>query len=185
MSLSDGKVVRRVKLDDRYFGEGIVPWKDKILNLTWQNETGFIWQRGTFKPVGSFKYSGEGWGFTQDGKRLIFSDGTANLRFLDPETQKQTGTLSVTWQGQPVRYLNELEWVNGVVYANIWYSPLIARIDMKTGAISDWINLASLVAKHARNSDMVLNGIAWDARTGLLYVTGKNWPLIYIIRLPK
>jgi len=185
MNLTTGKTVRQVKLDPKYFGEGIVPWKDKILNLTWQNGEGFIWDRRTFKRLGSFKYSGEGWGFTTDGKRLIMSDGTANLRFLNPETQKQTGTVTVTWQGQPVRYINELEWVNGVVYANIWYSPMIARIDPKSGVISDWINLASLVSKHSRDPDMVLNGIAWDAKTGLLYVTGKNWPLIYVLRLQK
>ncbi len=185
MNLATGKTVRQVKLDARYFGEGIVPWKDKLISLTWQNGLGLVWQRGTFKQVGSFRYAGEGWGFTTDGKRLIMSDGTSSLRFLDPEKLVQTGTLAVTWQGQPVRYLNELEWVNGVIYSNIWYSPLIARIDPKSGAITDWINLASLVAKHSRDPDMVLNGIAWDARTGLLYVTGKNWPLIYALRLQK
>ncbi len=183
MNLTDGKIIRRVKLEEKYFGEGIAPWKDKILNITWQHGTGFIWDRRTFKKLGSFPYTGEGWGFTQDGKRLIMSDGTANLRFFDPETQKETGKIAVTWQKQPVRYLNELEWVNGAVYANIWYSPLIARIDPATGVVSDWINLASLVQKHARDPDMVLNGIAWDAKTGLLYVTGKNWPLIYVLRL--
>ncbi len=185
MNLATGKIVRQVKLDARYFGEGIVPWKDKLISLTWQNGQGFVWQRGTFKQTGSFRYAGEGWGFTTDGTRLIMSDGTSSLRFLDPDKLVQTGTLAVTWQGQPVRYLNELEWVNGVIYSNIWYSPLIARIDPKSGTITDWINLASLVSKHSRDPDMVLNGIAWDAKTGLLYVTGKNWPLIYVLRLQK
>jgi len=122
-------------------------------------------------------------GFTSDGKQLIMSDGSSSLRFLDPETQKQTATLAVSWQGQPVRYLNELEWAKGFIYANVWYSPLIARIDPKTGNVTDWINMAALVSHNTRNSDMVLNGIAWDAKTGLLYVTGKNWPLIYALRL--
>ncbi|MBO9574268.1 MAG: glutaminyl-peptide cyclotransferase [Sphingobium sp.] len=183
MNLKDGRILRRARLDSRYFGEGIVPWGDKMLSLTWQNEEGFIWQRSTFKKIGTFRYEGEGWGFTTDGKRLIMSDGTPSLRFLDPTNQKQTGTIAVTWQGQPVRYLNELEWANGVVYANVWYSPLIARINPKTGVISDWINLAPLVERNSLNPDMVLNGIAWDAKAKLLYVTGKNWPSIYVLRL--
>lgn len=183
MELATGKVVRKVDLEARYFGEGIVPWKDKLISLTWQNGQGFVWQRGTFKKLSTFTYEGEGWGFTTDGKRLIMSNGSSSLRFLDPETLKPTGTVAVTWQKQPVGYLNELEWVNGFVYANVWYSPLIARIDPKSGAVTDWINLASLVSKHSRNPDMVLNGIAWDAKAGLLYVTGKNWPLIYALRL--
>lgn len=182
-SLATGKIVRKVALDPKYFGEGIVPWKDKLISLTWQNGEGFVWQRGTFKKLSSFNYDGEGWGFTSDGKQLIMSDGSANLRFLDPETMKQTSSLAVTWQGQPVRNLNELEWVKGVIYANVWYSPLIARIDPKTGVVTDWINLATLVSHNTRTSDMVLNGIAWDAKAGLLYVTGKNWPLIYVLRL--
>jgi len=183
INLATGKTVRKVALDPRYFGEGIVPWKDKLISLTWQNGEGFVWQRGTFKKLSTFNYDGEGWGFTTDGKQLIMSDGSANLRFLDPETLKATGTLAVTWQGQPVRNLNELEWVKGVIYANVWYSPLIARIDPKTGTVTDWINLAALVSHNTRNPDMVLNGIAWDAKAGLLYVTGKNWPLIYALRL--
>ncbi|HEY1125446.1 MAG TPA: glutaminyl-peptide cyclotransferase [Sphingobium sp.] len=183
MDLATGKIVRKVALESRYFGEGIVPWKDKLISLTWQNGEGFVWQRGTFKKLSSFRYDGEGWGFTTDGKRLIMSNGSSSLRFLDPETLKPTGTVSVTWQKQPVTYLNELEWVNGFVYANVWYSPLIAKIDPKSGAIADWINLAALVSRHSRNPDMVLNGIAWDAKTDLFYVTGKNWPLIYVLRL--
>lgn len=185
IDLATGKVLRKVDLDQTYFGEGIVPWKDKLISLTWRTGVGFVWQRGTFKRLSSFTYEGEGWGFTTDGKRLIMSDGSAKLRFLDPETLKQTGSLAVTWQGQPVQYLNELEYVNGAIYANVWYSPLIARIDPATGAVTDWINLASLVTRNSRNPDMVLNGIAWDAKAGLLYVTGKNWPLIYALRLAK
>lgn len=183
VNLATGKVVRKVALDAKYFGEGIVPWKDRLISLTWQNKEGFVWRRGNFKKLSSFTYDGEGWGFTTDGKRLIMSNGSSSLRFLDPETLKPTGSIAVTWQKQPVGYLNELEWVNGFVYANIWYSPLIARIDPKSGAVTDWINLASLVSKHSRNPDMVLNGIAWDAKTSQLYVTGKNWPLIYVLRL--
>jgi glutamine cyclotransferase len=186
MRLSDGKIVRRKAIDRTEFGEGIVPWRDKMLSLTYQSGRGFIWDRATFRQVGSFRYSGEGWGFTTDGKRLIMSDGTAALRFLDPETQKQTGTVPVTWQGSPIRNLNELEWANGAIFANIWYSPLIAQIDPASGAVTDWIDLAPLAARHAGlGRDAVLNGIAWDAKSGQLYVTGKNWPLIYVMRLEK
>ncbi len=185
MRLSDGKILRRQALDPKYFGEGITPWKDRIVSITWRHGTGFVWQRSSFKQIRRFSYSGEGWGITTDGKRLIMSDGSASLRFLDPETLKQTGSVAVTWQKQPVRNLNELEWVKGAVYANVWYSPLIARIDPASGTISDWINLAPLVARHSDDADKVLNGIAWDAKAGHLYVTGKNWPTIYVLRLKE
>ncbi len=183
MNLKDGKILRRKALDARYFGEGSTAWGDKMLSLTWRHGLGFIWDRRTFRQIGTFRYPGEGWGLTADDKRLIMSDGSATLRVLDPETQKQTGTLSVTWQGQPVRNLNELEWADGALYANIWYSPLIARIDPRSGAVTDWLNLAPLVSRNNRDSESVLNGIAWDAKSGLFYVTGKNWPLIYVLRL--
>ena len=186
VSLKDGKILRRKAIDPQYFGEGITPWKDRIISLTWQTGRGFVWQRRDLKLIKSFSYSGEGWGFTSDGKRLIMSDGTSSLRFLDPETLKVTGSLPVTWQGAPVRYINELEYVQGEILANIWYSPLIARIDPGTGAIKDWINLAPLVARNVGGDpDSVLNGIAWDEKTRLLYVTGKNWPQIYALRLKK
>jgi glutaminyl-peptide cyclotransferase len=186
MRLSDGKIVRRKAIDPSEFGEGIAPWRDQLLSLTWKSGRGFVWDRATFRQIGSFSYSGEGWGFTSDGKRLIMSDGTSGLRFLDPKTQQPAGTVTVRWEGSPVRNLNELEWVDGSVFANIWYSPLIARIDPASGTIDDWINLAPLVAKHAvLGSDAVLNGIAWDSKARQVYVTGKNWPLIYVLRLAK
>lgn len=186
MRLKDGRILRRVATDPALFGEGIAPWKDRIVSLSWQAGRGFIWQRHTLKQIGTFRYTGEGWGLTSDGKRLIMSDGSATLRFLDPGTLKQTGTLAVTWQGAPVRNLNELEAVNGEIFANIWYSSLIARIDPASGAVIDWLNLAPLVARNVgRDLDSVLNGIAWDPKAGLLYVTGKNWPRLYALRLEK
>lgn len=186
VSLKTGKVVRRQRIDPKLFGEGIAPWRDRLISLTWQTGRGLIWQRGTFKQIGSFSYSGEGWGLTSDGKRLIQSDGTASLRFIDPETLKETSRVMVTWQGNPVLNINELEYVNGEILANIWYSPLIARIDPKSGKVIDWINLAPLVAQNiGGDNDAVLNGIAWDAKSGLLYVTGKNWPRMYALRLQK
>ena len=183
MRLTDGKIMRRARLERPYFGEGIVPFGKKMISLTWQHNIGFVWQRSSFKKLGSFKYTGEGWGITTDGKTLIMSDGTTQLRFLDPLKYNQTSTVTVSWQGQPVKSLNELEWVDGAVYANIWYQPLIARIDPRTGVITDFLNLSPLVAQSAGNGDNVLNGIAWDAKAKLLYVTGKNWPTIYVLKL--
>lgn len=184
--LDDGKEVKRATIRSDLFGEGIAPWKDRIISVTWQTGEGFVWRRSDLKQIGTFSYQGEGWGLTSDGKAIIMSDGTAELRFLDPETLKEIRRVSVTWEGAPVRNLNELEYVDGVIYANIWYSPLIARIDPATGAISDWINLAPLVSENiGGDRDAVLNGIAWDAKAKLLYVTGKNWPRLYALRLTE
>lgn len=184
LRLDDGTLIRRKAIPPTLFGEGIAPWMDRLVSITWQSGIGFVWRRRDFKQVSSFRYSGEGWGLTSDDKALIMSDGTAELRFLDPETQEERRRVTVTWNGGPVRHLNELEYVDGAVYANIWYSPLIAKIDPETGAITDWLNLAPLVAENVgRDPGAVLNGIAWDAASELLYVTGKNWPHIYALRL--
>ncbi len=184
MRLEDGKLLRSKAIRADLFGEGITPWRDRIISLTWQTGEGFVWRRSDFKLLKSFRYSGEGWGFTSSSEELIMSDGTAELRFLDPETQKEKRRVTVTWQGQPVRNINELEYADGAIYANIWYAPLIAKIDPATGVIADWINLAPLVADNiGGNPDAVLNGIAWDAKARLLYVTGKNWPRLYALRL--
>jgi len=186
LRLDDATVLRRTPIRADLFGEGIAPWKDRLVSITWQTGIGFVWRRKDFKQLGSFSYSGEGWGLTSDGKALIMSDGTAELRFLDPETQVERRRVTVTWKGAPVRDLNELEYARGAVYANIWYSTLIARIDPKTGIITDWIDLAPLAAKNVGgNPGAVLNGIAWDEKAGLLYVTGKNWPHLYALRLTE
>lgn len=186
VELATGKVRRAAKLDRTVFGEGSTPWADKIISISWQNGLGFVWNRKDFSLERSFPYSGEGWGLTQDGKRLIMSDGTANLRFLDPKTLKQTGTVRVTYEGKPVPLLNELEYVNGEVLANVWYTSRIARIDPTSGKVKDWIDLSSLAAKNlAGSQDAVLNGIAWDAKGKRLFVTGKLWPNLYEIKLGK
>jgi glutamine cyclotransferase len=181
--LSDGKILRRQPMRSDVFGEGSTLWDDKVISLTWRHETGFVWRRRDLKQISSFSYPGEGWGLTQDGTSLIMSDGTAQLRFLDPESFKEKHRVTVSWQSEPVRFLNELEYVDGAVYANIWYSPLIAKIDPESGEVSDFINLQPLVAENAASKEGVLNGIAWDTKAKLLYVTGKNWPRIYAIRL--
>lgn len=184
MRLDDMKIVRRRAIRADLFGEGITPWGDRIFSLTWQTGEGFIWRRRDLRQIGTFRYSGEGWGFTSDEHSLIMSDGTPELRFLDPATLKERKRVTVTWQDSPVRYINELEYVDGKIYANIWYSPLIARIDPSTGKVEDWINLAPLVARNAgTDRDAVLNGIAWDRKSRLMYVTGKNWSRLYALRL--
>lgn len=182
--LSDGKVLQQASLGSAYFGEGMTDWGDELISLTWRHRTGFRWKRDTFEQIGSFRYAGEGWGLTQDGQRLIMSDGTASLRFLDPVTLTQTGGIAVTYRGQPVPFLNELEYVKGEVLANVWMTDQIARIDPATGDVIDFIDLAPLVQKlNLSDRDAVLNGIAYDAARDRLFVTGKYWPKLYEIRI--
>jgi glutaminyl-peptide cyclotransferase len=184
VNLADGKVVRSVRIPARYFGEGIVNWGPEIISLTWQNGIGFRWRRSDFAKLGEFRYPGEGWALTQNGREIIMSDGTATLRFLDPKTLKVRRLLKVTDAGMPVARLNELEWVKGEIYANVWLTSLIVRIDPATGRVKGWIDLSDLaVANMAGNHDAVLNGIAYDAARDRLFVTGKNWPRLYEIDL--
>lgn len=184
--LKDGKVLRRVNVPPPYFGEGIALWKDRLVHLTWRHERGFVWSLPSLKKTGSFTYRGEGWGMTSDGKRLIMSDGTPELRFLDPDTLKETGRIRVTWQGEPVPMLNELEYVDGEILANVWMTTRIARIDPASGRVIDWIDLSALAERIGSNGgDDVLNGIAWDAKGRRLFVTGKYWPRLFEIRLER
>lgn len=188
VKLETGEVLQKRNLSGAYFGEGIVNWKDRLLELTWQAHRGFIYDLSSFAPRGEFEYPGEGWGLTADGKRIIMSDGTPQLRFWDPETLKEIGRVTVTDQGRPVPRLNELEWVKGEVYANIWQTNRIARIDPATGKVVGWIDCAGLLPDSERitNYTDVLNGIAYDAAGDRLFVTGKRWPKLFEIRLlPK
>jgi glutamine cyclotransferase len=184
VNLTDGKVIRSTTVPAGVFGEGMVNWGPELISISWQNGRGFRWDRETFRKLGEFRYSGEGWGLTQNGRELIMSDGTPELRFLDPKTFAERRRLRVTYKGQPVANLNELEWVKGEIFANIWQTELIARIDPKTGNVVGVINLQGLQAKSGRSGpDNVLNGIAYDARGDRLFVTGKRWPALYEIRL--
>jgi glutamine cyclotransferase len=185
--LEDGQVLRSVSLDAQYFGEGIVNWGGDIVSLTWQNGVGFRWGLKDFRPKGQFRYEGEGWALTQDGKSIYMSDGTAELRVLDPATMAERRRIRVTYKGQPVERLNELEWVKGEIFANIWMGRRIARIDPKSGAVKGWIDLAPLALENANGDpDAVLNGIAYDARGDRLFVTGKNWAKLFEIDIvPK
>ncbi|MFB0873027.1 MULTISPECIES: glutaminyl-peptide cyclotransferase [unclassified Sphingobium] len=186
VALKTGKVEQRRVLDRRYFGEGIVNWKDRIVSLTWRHRQGFVWSLRDFKPLSDFRYAGEGWALTQDGRQIIMSDGTAQLRFLDPETLAEARRITVTWNGRPVDRLNELEYVKGEVWANIWYDTKIARIDPATGAVIDWIDIAPLrKAAGVTDSEAVANGIAYDAAKDRVFVTGKYWPKLFEIRVGR
>lgn len=185
VTLETGVPEQERMVDSRYFGEGMVDWKDRLITLTWQSGIGFVYDLETFEQIGDFSYPGEGWGLTRDDHRIIMSDGTATLRFLDPETLQETGRVQVTDEGRPVDRLNELEFVKGEVFANIWQSDSIARIDPKSGKVTGWIDLTGLLSaadRGGRDVD-VLNGIAYDAATDRLFVTGKLWPRLFEIRL--
>jgi glutaminyl-peptide cyclotransferase len=182
--LETGEVVQQQALDSRYFGEGIVDWKSQLIQLTWQSQIGFVYDLETFKQRQAFHYHGEGWGLTRDDQHIIMSDGTNTLRFLDPETLKEVGSISVTADGRAIGNLNELEWVKGEIYANIWQSNVIARIDPKSGNVLAWIDLSNVVAAAGvHDNNAVLNGIAYDQARDRLFVTGKLWPWLFEIRL--
>lgn len=187
VSLETGQVLARFEMPKNYWQEGIVNWKQEIIGLSWQQQTGYVFDLKSLKPKRQFRYAGEGWGLTQDGKRIIMSDGTAELRFWDPATLKENGRLQVTFRGNPVAHLNELEWMKGEILANVWQTDLIARINPANGKVIGWINLAGLLKHSERVAGQtdVLNGIAYDAVNDRLFVTGKNWPKLFQIRLVK
>lgn len=187
VALRSGKVVQEARLPAGIFGEGIVAWKDRLIQLTWHGQLGLVYDLKTLKPVRLFRYSGEGWALTRHGDRLYMSDGTPDLRILDATTLQRIGTIHVTADGRPVRDLNELEWVDGQIFANMWQSSRIARIDPATGDVVGWIELQGLqdVRSLPDPPDDVLNGIAWDPARRRLFVTGKCWPALFQIRLTR
>jgi glutaminyl-peptide cyclotransferase len=185
VALETGKVLQQRPVSSKYFGEGIVAWKGKLVELTWRSEIGFTYDLASFRPRAEFHYQGEGWALTQDGERLIMSDGTPQLRFLNPETLAETGRLDVTLNGRPLANLNEVEWVKGEILANVWQTNYIVRIDPKTGKVTGVIDLTSLAGAEAAKGRPidVLNGIAYDSAHDRLFVTGKLWPDLYEIKL--
>ena len=186
VALKSGKVLDRRTIAQPYFGEGIVNWKDRLVSVTWRHRTGFIWNIRDFSPISQFRYEGEGWGLTQDGHSIIMSDGTAQLRFLDPDTLSERRRVTVSFKGKPVERLNELEYVKGEIWANIWYDSRIARIDPHTGDVIDWIDIAPLLmASGATDGESVANGIAYDAKGDRIFVTGKNWAKLFEIRVKR
>ena len=184
VDIERGTILRRHDLAPKYFAEGIAILGDRIYQLTWKTGEGFVYDLDTFREVGRFQYFGEGWGLTTDGTSLIMSNGTHRLQFLDPTTFQVTRTLDVASAGAAVSQLNELEWVNGEIYANVWQTDQIARIDPATGQVTAWIDLAGLLSPIDRAPDTdVLNGIAYDSTSQRLWVTGKLWPRLFEIRL--
>lgn len=187
VALETGKVLQQRDIPAQYFGEGIAPVGRKIVSLTWSSQLGFVFDLDTFEPTGTFRYQGEGWALTTDGQRLYMSDGTQYIRVLDPDTLQVTRRIRVSADGVNVTQLNELEWVDGEIFANIWQTDRIARIDPFTGHVRGWIDLKGLdrLAGTAQGSDNVANGIAWDSTKKRLFVTGKRWPKLFEIELKK
>jgi glutaminyl-peptide cyclotransferase len=185
VDLRTGKVLQKVVIPAPTFGEGIVVWKDQILSLTWKQHVGWRWDLKTFRKLGEFHYPGEGWSLTSDGTHILMSDGSDAIRVLDPATMAELRRITVTADGKPLDNINELEWVDGEILANIWLTNVIARIEPKTGHVTGWIDLSALTAKvDPKDSNAVPNGIAWDARGQRLFVTGKDWPTLFQIALP-
>ena len=185
VDIETGRVKRRVSLDKTLFGEGLCACSGRMVQLTWRAGKGLVYDTASLKQVGSFKYTGEGWGLTFDGKHLVMSNGTDVLRFLDPATFRPVRSVRVRSASRgAVYFLNELEYVNGEIWANVWHKPLIARINPEDGRVTGWIRLEGLLGDAERtNEKQVFNGIAWDNMKKRLVVAIKSWPLIYEIRL--
>lgn len=185
VDLETGKVVKSIDLPPKIFGEGITLWGDKVVQLSWKNRLIFIWDVNSFELVGRHRFPGEAWGLTHNGEDLIVSNGSEFLLFMDPQTMRIKRRVKVRDEGRPVEKLNELEFINGEVWANIWYDERIARIDPATGRVVAWVNLKGLLPIEQRKNrqESVLNGIAYDADKNRLFVTGKEWPKLFEIRL--
>jgi glutamine cyclotransferase len=186
VKLETGEVVRQVRLDAQYFAEGLTDWKDHLVQLTWQSQLGFVYDLATFASRRTFGYPGEGWGLTHDARHLVVSDGTEWLRFLDPATFREARRVRVLDGAAAVRNLNELEFIGGEIYANVWHTNRIARISPESGRVLGWIDLTGLLSPAYRlDPEAVLNGIAYDAARKRLFVTGKLWPKLFEIEVVK
>ena len=186
VELETGKVLQRVDVPSPYFAEGLTLLNGKLFQLTWQHKRGFVYDAESFEKTGDFTYTGEGWGLTTDGKSLILSDGSNQIRFINPETFQVTRSITVLDGRSPINELNELEYVQGEIFANIWHDDRIARIDPATGRVTGWINLAGLLRPNeVTDEEAVLNGIAYDPNGNRIFVTGKLWPKLFEIRLKR
>ncbi|MGB8715492.1 MAG: glutaminyl-peptide cyclotransferase [Rhodanobacteraceae bacterium] len=188
VDLKTGETVKKITLMPPYYGEGIIVFGDKLYQLTWQSGTGFIYDFDSFRKIGQFSYPGQGWALTTDGKHIYMSDGTPQIRVLDPDSLAIDHRITVTWNGHEVANVNELEWIKGEIWANIWLTRRIARINPKTGAITGFVDLTGLGPKPGEMRDPnndVLNGIAYDSKRDRIFVTGKNWPQLYQIELTR
>jgi glutamine cyclotransferase len=185
VELETGKVLQKRDVSAEHFGEGITVWKSELIELTWQSHVAFVYDRATFAPRRTLSYPGEGWGLTHDGANLIMSDGTDELRVLDPASFAEKRRIKVTAAGAPLKNLNELEFVKGEIFANIWQTDYIARIAPDTGKVTGYIDLRGLLTAAERARTDVLNGIAYDPAQDRLFVTGKLWPKVFEIKVVK
>jgi glutamine cyclotransferase len=183
VALQTGEVIQKVSLPPQYFGEGLTIFRGKIYQLTWLSKKGFVYNLRSFRQIGEFPYDTEGWGLTHDDTSLIMSDGTNKIRYIDPVSFGVTRTIEVYAGGEGVVNLNELEYVKGEIFANIWHSPRIARINPRTGQVLAWIDLTSIVSKEQHGEEAVLNGIAYDKAGDRLLVTGKNWSKLFEVKV--
>jgi glutaminyl-peptide cyclotransferase len=183
VDLETGSILKNYQLPDEYWGEGITVFKDTLVQLTYRNNTGFIYDKNSFAQLRQFSYPTEGWGLTSDGSRLIMSDGSSRLYFFDPITLEVNGNIEVMNSGMPVKNINELEYIHGLIYANIWPGDKIAIIDPLTGRLIGWLDLTGLLQTRGSSTPVdVLNGIAFDPQTERLWVTGKWWPFLFEIQ---
>lgn len=185
VKIETGEVLQKRDVDARYFGEGITVRGQELFQLTWQSGLAFVYDKTTFAPKRQFKYSGEGWGLTQDKTSLIMSDGSEYLRFLDPATFSERKRLKVTAAGSPLKNLNELEYVKGEIFANVWQTDYIARIDPTSGVVNGYVDLRGLLSARDRAATDVMNGIAYDEATDRLFITGKLWPRVFELRITR
>jgi glutamine cyclotransferase len=184
VELETGDVLQIHELSDEFFGEGITIYGDEVIQITWQNNVGFVYNKSSFELLQQFSYPTEGWGITHDGTRLIMSDGTSTLHFLDPQTFEEIGQVEVIDNETPIARLNELEYIQGEIYANVWQEDWVVRVAPQTGQVVGWIDLRGLLTEEDRSEPVdVLNGIAYDAEAGRLFVTGKWWPKLFEIEL--
>jgi glutamine cyclotransferase len=184
VDLETGRVLQRADVPEKYFAEGLTDWGSTLIQLTWQSHIAFVYDRFSFRQLRTFNYSGEGWGLTEDGKNLILSDGSATLRFFDPQTFHEVRHIVVKDHGAQVTQLNELEYVRGEIYANVWHTDRIVRISPISGNVIGWIDLTGLLAPgQVTDPEAVLNGIAYDAAHDRLFVTGKLWPRLFEIKI--
>ena len=186
VDLETGRVLDKSDVPEPYFAEGITVLNGKIYQLTWQNQVGFIYDAKTFSKIGSFRYEGEGWGLANDGHSLILSDGSNQIRFLDPDSFQVTKTIAVLDGNKPIDSLNELEYFDGQIYSNVWHRDVIAIINPENGRVNGWVDLKGLLGPgEVRDEEAVLNGIAYDSATKRLFVTGKLWPKLFEIRIKR
>lgn len=184
VEIETGRILQSQPVDSKYFAEGLAAWGSTLLQLTWESHVASVYDRFSFRALRTFSYSGEGWGLTEDGKSLILSDGSDTLRFFDPATFSEVRRVSVKDHGRPVTEINELEFIHGEIYANIWHSDRIARIAPGTGKVLGWIDLNGLLSAAEHSSpEAVLNGIAYDSAHDRLFVTGKLWPKLFEIQV--